>query len=257
MEISQALSIESFSYSWLTNRNFSSDSPSEPLRPSLDFSYEATYEETKYRRVRSKRNEEEAHNLNFDFPISKSPAVLVHADEIFSGGHILPKYGDQSNTEAVNPSNSVLSLPMSSISLRTVCPEDRIRFHFLKRWRKSSKRILQKYLGFFGPLCQKVGCPRRSIRVDDIDRKVWEVREVKRNSSPQASPPRGTTSYAGNWGHIKRQGTKTADTMRKVKSWSNSPQGSPGRSPSYFSDDWSIDSSIHEAILHCKRSFEK
>ncbi|KAF5953130.1 hypothetical protein HYC85_011074 [Camellia sinensis] len=177
METSQSLAIESFSYSWLTNRKFSLDSLSESLIPSLDASDEAVSEEAKYKILSSKRSLEESHNFNFDIPISKSLS-LVHADEIFYQGHILPRYSDdQSKKDDFNAlnSNSVLSIPISS---RNVCAADRIHCGVLKKWRKTSKRIVQKCLGFFRPLCLKVGFSRRSIRVDDIDMNVWEE-EVK------------------------------------------------------------------------------
>ncbi|THG21938.1 hypothetical protein TEA_008428 [Camellia sinensis var. sinensis] len=235
METSQSLAIESFSYSWLTNRKFSLDSLSESLIPSLDASDEAVSEEAKYKILSSKRSLEESHNFNFDIPISKSLS-LVHADEIFYQGHILPRYSDdQSKKDDFNAlnSNSVLSIPISS---RNVCAADRIHCRVLKKWRKTSKRIVQKCLGFFRPLCLKVGFSRRSIRVDDIDMNVWEE-EVK------ASSPRSTATSVGNWG------------LRKAKSWSNSTMESAGPSPFYSAGDWSVDSSIDEAILHCKRSF--
>ncbi|XP_052194358.1 probable membrane-associated kinase regulator 6 [Diospyros lotus] len=253
METSQAIAIESFSCSWLTNKRFSFDSLSEPLRTSLDVPGEDISQESDHKIARSKKFLEEAQNFNFDTSFPKAPATLVHADEIFSNGLILPKFGDLGNKGASDAS----SLAPSS-SLRTVCPSDRIRTYFLKRWRKSSRRILKKYLGFFRPFCREVGCSRRGIRVDDIDgREVWEEESLS-----SSTPQRGKGNYVGNWCDIKRKSIKTTDDsdtglIRKAKSWSNSLQASPQHSPYYPTGDWSIDSSIYEAILHCKRSFEK
>ncbi|KAA8516111.1 hypothetical protein F0562_019290 [Nyssa sinensis] len=239
---SQPLATESFSYRWLINKKPSFDGLNElPFRISLDNSdHEATSEERNSKMVTSQRFLVEAQNFNFDFPVSKSPASIVHADEIFSDGQIIPIYIDPSKIEPFNTSNSAPATPISALSSKNVGSASRSPFRFLRKWRKSSKRVLQKYFGF---LCQTVGCSRKSIKVDDIDRKVWP--EVKSwSNSPVAS----------DWCDIKRKDTKITDTesiLRKGKSWSNSPV----RSPSYSTGDWcDNESSIYEAILHCKRS---
>ncbi|THG22636.1 hypothetical protein TEA_028357 [Camellia sinensis var. sinensis] len=235
---SHSLAIESLSHSWLSNRKYSLEALNlEPLRPSLDIFNESTSEETKYKMtITQKTFLQNSQNSNFDFPISKSFPSLVHADEIFSHGHLLPMY---------NQSNPAPSKSASSISLRTVCPDRIIHFHLLRKWQKSSKRILKKYFGFLGPFSRKVGF------FGLFSRKVWEVRSWE--NSPQASPlppppppppPQGSSFCVdidrGVW---------------KARSWSNSPLSSPPQSPPCYSGDWGVDSSIYEAILHCKRSF--
>uniref|UniRef100_A0A5B7B684 Putative membrane-associated kinase regulator 6 n=1 Tax=Davidia involucrata TaxID=16924 RepID=A0A5B7B684_DAVIN len=259
METSQPLATESFSYSWLINKKPSFDGLNEPFRISLDNSDEATSEQRKSKMVTSKGFLVEAQNFNFDIPISESPAAFVHADEIFSDGHIIPIYVDPSKIEAFNSSNSVPAIPVSALSSKTVCPANKSHCHFLRKWRKSSKRVLQNYFGLLKPLCRKVGCSRRSIKVDDIDRKVWEVKSW--SNSPVASPRQSTAYSTSDCCGIKRNGTKIADTdmvFQNGKSWSSSPLASPQRSPSYSTGDWcDIESSIYEAILHCKRSIEK
>ncbi|KAA8520695.1 hypothetical protein F0562_015033 [Nyssa sinensis] len=249
------------------NKKPSFDGLDEPLRTSLDWLTnrktsidEATSGETKSEMVMSKRFLEEAHNFNFDIPISSSPAAFVHADEIFSDGQIIPVYVDPSKIEVFRTSNSVPAIPISSLSSRSiVCPADRSHCHFLRKWRKSSKRILQKCFGCIRPLCRNAGCSRKSIKIDDIDSKVWEVKSW--SNSPQTSPGQSEAySSTDDRCDIKSKGKRIAGldrTLRKVKSWSNSPQASPRLSPSYSTGDWNdVESSIYEAILHCKKSFE-
>lgn len=215
---SQSLATESFSYSWLVNQT-----------PPFDEYLRSSFRDT---------------NFNFDTSISKSSSfTLIHADEIFSNGHILPIYVDQTKNKAnLNTPPSVLAIPISSLPSRnSVYQENRMTYtQFLRNWRKTSKRIIRKCFGVFRPFCQKIGCPRISIRVDDIDRKVWEVQS--QGSSVQASP---------------RKINKKIDysRLRKVKSWSNLPREyvpqSPSNSTNVFCD---IESSISEAVLYCKRS---
>ncbi|XAR63014.1 hypothetical protein NMG60_11022797 [Bertholletia excelsa] len=221
MEASQALAIESFSYSWLTINKCSSDDLTEPLD--------------------SERLLEEAENFIFDIPISISSS-LVHADEIFSCGLILPKYEDQSDSKAFHASNLVLTAPSCLVSSRTSSPVKIVQFNFLRKWQKSSKRIFLKYLKFFRPL---LGRSRRSTGVDDAARKARESANSARSLC-----------------EIMKKGVRKADKdrgmKRKARSWSSSPQASsPRASPSCSRGDWSIDCSIDEAILYCKRSFGK
>ncbi|OWM73854.1 hypothetical protein CDL15_Pgr018914 [Punica granatum] len=35
-----------------------------------------------------------SHDFKFDFPTSQAPLTLVHADELFSGGYVLPIFAD-------------------------------------------------------------------------------------------------------------------------------------------------------------------
>ncbi|CAK9134358.1 unnamed protein product [Ilex paraguariensis] len=251
------LATDSFSYSWLTNRKPSVDGlDEEPLRPSPDSSNEAT-KDMKYEIVKSRRFFEEDQNFNFDTPVFKSPVTLVHADEIFSDGHIMPVYDNRSKIEAFNTSNSDTAIPLSSLSCRAVCPVDRIHCHFLRKWRKSSKRIFMKCFGFLRPWCLGVGCSRKSIRVDDIDGKVLEVHSWG-NSLHES--PQTQRSTACDWSHTKHISNKVDRywRLKKTKRWNNSPQSSPPRNPSYSADGWcDTERSIYEAVLHCKRSIEE
>ncbi|KDP28549.1 hypothetical protein JCGZ_14320 [Jatropha curcas] len=188
----------------------------EELRASLDSYHEATSEELDYKILKSKRSLEEVQNFDFDVPISQYSDALVHADQLFSDGLIKPVFINQSKKEV---SGSLDLDPTSSLFSRTVVPTVHVQCHIFKRWRKSSERILLKCFGYLRPLCYKITGSRNSTSVDDIDRRVDR-------------------------------------RVRQVKSWSNSPQESPGISNSRT--DWcDIESSIYEAVLHCKRSIDK
>ncbi|KAL5796096.1 hypothetical protein ACOSQ2_000916 [Xanthoceras sorbifolium] len=217
METSQSLATESFSYSWLSNVKPSFDSLDESLRASLDSYHEAISTDLDYKIIKSQRFWAEAQNFNFDIPVSLSPAALLHADELFSDGLIKPVYVDPSKIEMSHTSDSVTIPPVSSCSSRNIISAYQVHYQFFRKWRKLSKQVLQKCFGYLRPFCHKVGSSRKSNRVDDIDWRVWEV-----------------------------------------KSWSNSPQASPRRHAAYSVGNWSdMESSIYEAILHCKRSVEK
>lgn len=208
MESSQPLAIDSFSHSWLTSINSSLDGLDELLRASLDSSLEATSKELEYKTTKSKRFLEEVQNFNFDVPICQSPDALVHADQLFSDGLIKPIFINQSKIEASNFLDLAPAMP--SISSKTGVSAVDIRCHSFIRWRRS----LQKCFGYLRTLCHRIGGLRKSIKVDDIDGRAWEVKRP-----------------------------------------SNSPGASPRQRTTYLRDDWcDIESSIYEAVLHCKRS---
>lgn len=204
MENSNPLATESFSYSWLVDKNpHSSDKSTEK-------------------------------DQSFDFDVPFTSLSLVHADEIFSDGHIMPIYVDRSSLKTAS------SVPQSPVSQHQYVSNKKRRF-LLGKWRKSSKRILRKCFGLVKPFYQTIGCSRKSNRVDDLQRKVCEVRSW--SNSVETSPRRSAVDDCNNYG------------FKKVKSWSSSSQASPRISPARTSNAWCVDeSSIHEAILYCKRS---
>ncbi|KAH6789256.1 hypothetical protein C2S51_004262 [Perilla frutescens var. frutescens] len=228
MENSKPLATESFSYSWLVDRKQQSlDVLTEIIRPTLH---------------------EKDQNFNFDVSLTAFHAALVHADEIFSDGHIRPVYVDRSKVEALKTSSSVPPSPVSSYTMGNTFDTSKKQWCLVERWRRSSKRILQKCFGLMRPLYQTKGCSRKSSRVDDLERKVCEVRSW--SNSLQASP---RPSSAVDWPDFKKISNGAA--LKKAKSWAASPQASPRISPSRASSAWCGDeSSIHEAILYCKRS---
>ncbi|KAL3622181.1 hypothetical protein CASFOL_033592 [Castilleja foliolosa] len=162
---------------------------------------------------------EKDQNFNFNFPFTSSQITPAHADEIFSGGQLKlsqPVHIDTSKTK--NPK----SAPQSPVSAHQVV--------LPVKWGKSSRRFFRGIFGILNPL---IGCSRRSNRVDDIERVQFD------------------SVVVGN-----KKDCKYA--LKKVKSCNNSAQASPRIGPSYSTNSWSCDaeSSIHEAILYCKKSIE-
>ncbi|KAL0464860.1 UNVERIFIED_CONTAM: putative membrane-associated kinase regulator 6 [Sesamum latifolium] len=240
MENSQPLATESFSYSWLTDRTpRSSDGVLDNLR--LEFLENCCENEP---------------NFNFDVHFTASPTPLVHADEIFSDGHIMPVYVDRSNAvRALRTSTSVPPSPVSSYYMESPFLATKNQYCLLGRWRKSSKRIFRKCFGFVKPLCQSIGRSRKSSRVDDLERKVYEIQSW--SNSLEASPRPSSAYSVVDWSDVKRIGGNVDlhYGLKKAKSWRSSPRPSPRISPSRSSSACcDVESSIHEAILYCKRS---
>ncbi|KAJ4843627.1 hypothetical protein Tsubulata_049808 [Turnera subulata] len=197
------LAIESFSQSWLTSINSSLKDIEEPLRPSFDGSHEVMINT---RRIKLKRSSFEAHNFNFDVPVSQSSDVIVHADQLFADGIIKPFF-NHSNTNSLD----IVPTNRPSFSLKAFLSAFKLHCHFLGRW----KHALQNCLKFARPVCHSERGSRKSIKVNDLDRSVWEV---------------GSRS-------------------------SNSPHVSLRRRIAYsMADCCDVESSIYEAVLHCKRS---
>ncbi|XVF22462.1 hypothetical protein REPUB_Repub12eG0174700 [Reevesia pubescens] len=214
METSQPLAIESFSYSWLSDHKPSLDGLDEPPRASIDSYYGGTSEEFNYEMLESNRFLTDQ-NFNFD-AIAQTPATFIHADELFTDGFIRPTYIDPSKSESCNTLDSIQTTLSSSISSRTEIRRGRIHCSFFRRWRKSTQQILRNLFGHLRPFCHKVGCSRKSTRVDDIDRRMWKVKSS--NSSSQASPQQSSACSMGASCHLEN--------------------------------------SIYEAVLHCKRSID-
>ena len=225
METSQPLSIESFSYSWLVNLKPSLDSLDNSLRTSLDASDEASFIEMDPKMPPSKRFFRRSQDFKFDFPTSPSPLGLVHADELISNGYLMPLFLDPLAYEASSSSHHHhQSLPINSLhSPKTGVPSGNSDCSSsLRRCRRLSKRILQKYLNFLRPLYRRIRGPNKpsSKSSGHVDKRV-QVGKSRVFSSETASP-RISVAYS-------------ADEYCWRKSCDS-------------------DSSIYEAVLHCKRS---
>lgn len=225
MEASQPLSIESFSYSWLVNLKPSLESLENSCRASLDASDEASFIEMDPRMTPSKRFFRNSQDFKFDFPAAEqSPFTLVHADQLFSNGYVMPlfvdplKMGMEACYEA--PDNSTPSRPSSSHAPKILAPDDNINPYCSssRRGRRLSKHIFQKYLDFLRPLLRRLRGNRSTSKAASVDKRVHKV----------------------------------------VKNWVYSSEASPRISVAYSVDDWrkscDSESSIYEAVLHCKRS---
>ncbi|KAE8660489.1 Detected protein of unknown function [Hibiscus syriacus] len=158
METPQSLAIESFSYSWL----------SQDVLPRTS---------TDIRELGYVTDQ----NFKFD---GTTPAVFIHADELFTNGFIRPVYVDPLKRERCDAFDSIQTMPPSSpFSSKT---ETRVRCSFLRWCGKSTRRMLRYLYGNLRPL---VGFLRKNSRVDDLDRRTQRVR-----SSPRASPHQSTTA---------------------------------------------------------------
>ncbi|MBA0564103.1 hypothetical protein Golob_009061, partial [Gossypium lobatum] len=219
METSQPLSIESFSYSWLVNLKPSLDSVDSSLRASLDAYDEASFIEMDPRMPPSKRFFRNSQDFKFDFPISQTPLTLVHADELFSNGHVMPFFINPSKVEAYEVSGSTSSLPTTtSHAPDLMVPPCKTRHPSLTRCRRLSKRIFSKYLNFVRPLYRRIlRGSKSSGRAESVDARV----------------------------HSR-------------KNWVYSTTTSPRISVAYSADEYrkscDSESSIYEAVLHCKKS---
>ncbi|PHU13216.1 RuvB-like 2 [Capsicum chinense] len=175
----QPLATQSFSYSWLLNRQPSIDGLTESPIPSYS-SHDDAEEELKFIAY-LKRFLKEEQNFNFDVhPVSES----ICANEIFSDGYIMPRYLDRSkiesfreafnnfNTNSSVPSTSTPPTPISKISNSTTSQAD-----FLEKWRKFLHKILVKWFGFIRPISKSdTGEIRAELR-EQIDTEDAEWRE--------------------------------------------------------------------------------
>lgn len=117
MENFQTLASESFSYNWLVNKSL----PSSLVCVTSS-------------------------SQDFDFKISftTSAYTLVDASEIFYDGKIVASLDNHSNSMASSyPSTPINMYKHSSYALHD-SPAYSKRFTILKRWRKSSRKILKK-----------------------------------------------------------------------------------------------------------------
>ncbi|XP_047322782.1 probable membrane-associated kinase regulator 6 [Impatiens glandulifera] len=219
----QPLSIESFSYSWLLNlKQPSFEGSSSSLRGSLDASdfIEMDPRLPASRRFKIRRSSQD---FNFAFPTcSDSPLTLVHADELISGGLLMPLFLNQpqlrmeeDQDQRVEKEKEEQEQVMDSTPSRNAKPAAaKIRCSSLGRCRRMSKQIFWKYFGFFRPFCQKLRNQRSGSRVEAVDPTIQVYSSI---TSPRESS--ATYSASDNW-------RRSCDS----------------------------ESSIYEAVLHCKRS---
>lgn len=220
MEASQPLSIESFSYSWLANRNPSAEIIDGSVRASLDLSEEAYFIEMDpgFPSSKSFRRNSVSHDFKFDFPTSQPPLPFVHADEVFRNGYVLPLFVDPLKLKSCEASNPTASLSPPVHVKRTVMPENKLRSPSLRQCRQLSRRIFRKYLHLFRPLVQIMRGRRTGPKAEDA--RSAKSQAIKNSVYPVECSPRISTAYS-------------ADEWRR---------------------SCDSESSIYEAVLHCKRS---
>uniref|UniRef100_A0A803M027 Membrane-associated kinase regulator 6 n=1 Tax=Chenopodium quinoa TaxID=63459 RepID=A0A803M027_CHEQI len=194
VESSQPLSIESFSYSWLINLKPSLESLSESFRAAMDSSDESFFIEMDPNMPASKRFKKLDKDFDFNLPFSEqTTAAIVHADELFCDGLLMPLVNSSRN-KAYSDSSPCAS-PLSEFQNTNTASGDR-------KIRCSSLR-------------------RSKSKIRAADDGIW-VKNKSSSFSPQASPRTSVGSFPG-------------DMRRSCDS----------------------ESSINEAVLHCKKSFDK
>ncbi|XP_057526731.1 probable membrane-associated kinase regulator 6 [Amaranthus tricolor] len=216
VETSQPLSIESFSYSWLINLKPSLESVSESFRAAMDSSDESFFIEMDPNMPASKRFKKLNWDFDFNLPFSEqSTAAIVHADEIFCEGFLMP-----SRSKDYRDSSPCAS-PLSDFQNREAIVGDHRKFRCssLRRCRSIlSRKMFEKYLYFLFPLLGKIRSYRSKSKDRTANNRLWAVKN-NRSCSPQASPRTSICSLPGDW-------RRSCDS----------------------------ESSIHEAVLHCKKS---
>ncbi|KAF8034675.1 hypothetical protein BT93_C0863 [Corymbia citriodora subsp. variegata] len=167
--------------------------------------------------VDSESYPEKSQNFNFNVSLSQLSPTLVHADELFADGIIKPFFAGKSDDQKFQTSKSLKTCPnrsLYSFARKTILPAIRIHWLASARLRKSSVQNLRRCIASLRPSCFKSGCGRKSTKAD-ADRRFLELGSW--NCLPQPSQPQSSAS-------------------------------------AYVTGDWSdTESSIHEAILHCKR----
>ncbi|XP_020585736.1 probable membrane-associated kinase regulator 6 [Phalaenopsis equestris] len=226
MESINQISIESFSHGWLTNINspFDFDSLEDSLRRSFDAIDSTSFIEMdpdffSMRWIDST-------SFDFTLPSSSEPSNLVHADQIFSNGQLLPSTPLKKNEPHFSP-DSALNRTFSIGSSKKLFPE-------INHWdesisanaspthknRKTSPgKRLRKYLNFLIPLYKK-------------------VKKLKMMMSLRA---------------IRSCGDSLIRSVRMKNEFSSMERNRGGRVNRVF--DLEFECSIHDAILHCKKSF--
>lgn len=233
MESPPSLSIESFSHSWLVNMKPSnSESRDKSCSASFDASDDASFIEMDPKLPPSRRFSRVPKDFSFDFRTSQPPPMLVDAGELISDGFLRPLVGQQlmmsENMEAYDDeaSEPAAALPnprlMYSISHKETRHSSRVRCASLRKCKRLPKQIFQKYFDFLRPLYKKLRGRGSGSRVASI------------------TNARAYGEVAGN------------------NNLEFSPAASPRTSIAWSADNWrrscDSESSIYEAVLHCKRT---
>lgn len=156
-------------------------------------------------------------DLNFDFPTSESPLTLVHADELISNGFLMPLFVKKPmKLESDYDVISSDSIPNSPTSSVTLNDSH------------SSRRVNR---------CVSLRrCRTLSRRV------LLKYLDFLRPFCQK----------------IRRCRLGRCRSGKEVKKWEYSPATSPRTSVAYSVDNWrrscDSESSIYEAVLHCKRT---
>ncbi|KAJ4953207.1 hypothetical protein NE237_030039 [Protea cynaroides] len=147
------LSIESFSNSLLNNIRHSFENSL------VDYPYD---EADSFIELDPKNFLSDPHDFSFNSCFDSSTPFIAYADELFSNGILMPIFFNPSKIEET--SNCIAESPQpTAISAKELSTGAVILSHgnknlertSLRKNRRSSKSVFQKYLSFLKPLCQK------------------------------------------------------------------------------------------------------
>ncbi|CAN1751371.1 Probable membrane-associated kinase regulator 6 [Linum perenne] len=245
------LSIESFSYSWLVNLKPDDTSSAAAVAAAAaaadDYEESSSFIEMDPRMPPSKRFFPHHQDFNFDFPEQSPPMALVHADELFSDGYLMPffltstdsQFTKKSEGKDCNYDSAILSSSGHDCVEYSVGDRNQPdstglgermrttrRCSSLRRCGKLSKRMFEKYLDFI----------RRRFHGGG--------RIVSRKSRSEMSSKVSATEVVNSKIGAKRWNSSAGEVSPRI-----SVAYSIGRRSSCDSE-----SSIYEAVLHCKRS---
>ncbi|CAL0318258.1 unnamed protein product [Lupinus luteus] len=196
MQAPVPLASDSFSYSWLSNSIFPLDGLEDPHIESV-YSFYGNSEFNSIK-INSHNSVAECQSFNFDPSIIHSPLVIVHADELFSDGILRPVLFDPTKFMSCNAleSDPIQTKHSSSFSSKSDSPRT-VETHecFLRRWRKSTKRNLVEFFRYVNQWCHKIRHSRKSMRIDDIDKRDWQVKSLS-NSQPLSPIPVSNNHFA-------------------------------------------------------------
>ncbi|KAL0843916.1 hypothetical protein Bca101_017162 [Brassica carinata] len=220
----QLVPIESFSYSWLVNF------PS--LEASIDDYHQTCEDSSSFiemdpRLPPSRRFFiNKAHESSFKFDTFVSFAdedhTLVHADEIFCDGYVMPY-----RTKATSATTEEEYQPLDTKTEEKKTETRNIQSKSpCRKLRRVSKIVLLRYLDFLTPLCKR-------------------LRRCRSAGSP------------GGTGFDARLRLKTLSRSRVYSEETTSSPRISVADDCYWRRSCDSESSIYEAVLHCKKSFEK
>lgn len=216
--------IDSFSYSWLVNFP-SLETSMDDHHQTYEDSSSSSFIEMDPRLPPSRRffiNKAHESSFKFDNFVSFSDEdhCLVHADELFRDGYVVPYRSKATSAESTEeedqsePSDTKIETRGVKIKSPSSC----------RKLRRVSKWVLLKYLDFLTPLC----------------------RRLRRCRS------------AGSTGNIGIDTRIRVTTSSRSRVYSDETTSSPRISVAddyYWRRSCDSESSIYEAVLHCKKSF--
>ncbi|KAG1354705.1 putative membrane-associated kinase regulator 6 [Cocos nucifera] len=252
METSQQLFGDSFSHGWLINIKPSFESLNSSFRHSIDGSSFIEMDPDSF----SMRWTNDAHDFNFNLPSSQSP-VLVHADQIFSNGLLLPLHlNNQPQSEAGYESlGSNFGRSKSMDSSKALLSRSN-RFQSRYFYTVQSRPISSNSSSLF-----------HSAGSTPISMSSCSSQSAASRSGKFRSPFLKNCTKSPKkilWKYLfflmplyKKVRGLSLTSPKSVRSCRDSVANSPKMTTAFSGIEWrrgNADSSIYDAILHCKRS---